>query len=332
MARPTALESPIEDPLHDADGIDPDPEIGSFDLAALAQRALVMLQADGVAIALRAAEGVICCATAGNLAPDEGVPVDQESGLTGECMRTRRVVACADTSHDARVSASTAAAGIGSVMVVPVVCGDVVTGVVEALWRNAHAFNDRDQRVLESVADELLAGQPCPKVTVFDSSLPLQAAAEIDIPGFLNIGTDRPPKLHQRQRKIQLMVLAVIIASGILLSLVSISSHHQAERHSSPVPEGSAGNQQLLDSLRKSAEEGNVGAQSSLANFYWTGKGVPQDNINAYMWSIIAATHGDRNSMQRLEMLRTTMSRESVNAAEHRANTWLAQHRRSKPE
>ena len=330
MSRATALEMPIEDHLHDAGGMDRDPEIASYDYAPLAQRALVMLRADGVAIGLRTPEGVICCATAGDLAPDKGVLVDQESGLTGECMRTRRMVACADTSSDARVNSSTAAAGIGSVMIVPVIRGDVVAGVVEALWSHAHACTAQDQRVLESCAAEVLAlvTESCPNVAALQPLSPLPAAADVDIPGFLKI----PAAPARKSRPRWWGILAAVLASAIVLFVVGISSHHQAQSLPVPAAESSAINPQLVASLQRSAEAGNVGAQSSLATFYWTGRGVPQDNITAYMWSIIAATHGDHNSVERLEMLRTTMSRDSVNVAEHRANTWLAQHRKSEPE
>lgn len=330
MSRATTLEMPIEGHLHDAGGMDRDPEIASFDYEPLAQRALVMLRADGVAIALRTAEGVICCATAGDLAPDKGVLVDPESGLTGECMRTRRMVKSADTSRDARVNASTAAAGIGSVMIVPVIRGDVVAGVVEALWSAAHECSAQDQRVLEWSAAEVLAlvTESCPIVPAVWPLAPLPVAAEVDVPGFLKIHAGRARKSRPRWWGI----VAVVLAAAIVLSVVSILSHHQAQSLPVPSAESSAITPQLVTSLQRSAEAGNVGAQSSLATFYWTGRGVPQDNITAYMWSIIAATHGDHNSVQRLEMLRTTMSRDSVNAAERRANTWLAQHRKSEPE
>jgi hypothetical protein len=325
MARAAVRGSAIEVHSRPADGAGIDPNTGSTALAALAQRALVVLRADGVAVGLRSAETVNCCATAGSLAPELGVPVDEKAGLTGECMRTRRMVACADISRDARVNASTATIGIGSVMVVPVVGGDVTLGFIEALWSKAHAFSDRDKRVLEDFTAELgeFLGQASLELSAPKPASSSPVPAQDDIPKFLDLDAGRAD--HARRKRWG--IATAILSLAIVASVASIFSYHKTEPIPGPVPESSAAEQQLLDSLRKSAEEGNVGAQNAIASFYWTGHGVPQDNVTAYMWSIIAATHGDHNSKQRLEMLRTTMSRDSVNAAERRANAWLVQHR-----
>ena len=51
---------------------------------------------------------------------------------------------------------------------------------------------------------------------------------------------------------------------------------------------------------RKSAEQGNVYAQASLGILYRAGRGVPQDNLQAEKWFMIATDHspaGDRDTI-----------------------------------
>ena len=69
-----------------------------------------LTNADGAAIAYRSDSGEIVCRAAVGAAPDVGVVLRPDSGLSGECIRTARPMICADTENDPRVNATAAAA------------------------------------------------------------------------------------------------------------------------------------------------------------------------------------------------------------------------------
>jgi hypothetical protein len=301
------------------------PESAWSSLPAIAQRALVMLRADGIAIALRTKGRMTCCATAGELAPAVGVLVNEDSGFAGECMRTRRTLLCADTSKDARVNRSIASAGLGGVLAAPLSRGDMVFGVIEAMSADVQVFRDADQRVIESFARELLTliEGPTMEASALTVASSLQGGEEVqtqELPLFLTT----PAEVGHERRRLKWGVGIAILASAI--GLVAVNLHHDDATYAAPVAEGAVINQTFLDSLEKSAQNGNVGAQSALGTFYWTGRGIAQDDVAAYMWSTIAAAQGDVNSKQRLELLRNSMPAASVAAGERRAQQWMRGH------
>ncbi|HEY7615573.1 MAG TPA: GAF domain-containing protein, partial [Terriglobales bacterium] len=73
-------------------------------LQLVAERALALTGADGVAIALVQEGQIVCRAAAGPIAPDLGVRLDPNSGISGACFRTAEIVRCDDTETDPRVN------------------------------------------------------------------------------------------------------------------------------------------------------------------------------------------------------------------------------------
>src|SRR5207248_10204270 len=61
-------------------------------LQLVAERALALTGADGIAIALVHEGEIICRAAAGPIAPDVGVKLDLNAGFSGFCLRTRESV------------------------------------------------------------------------------------------------------------------------------------------------------------------------------------------------------------------------------------------------
>jgi putative methionine-R-sulfoxide reductase with GAF domain len=126
-------------------------------LQLLAERAQYITGASGSAIALREGEELICRARAGPSAPEVGAQLQVSSGLTGESVRTREILRCNDASTDPRVNReSCRALGIASVMVMPLLHEQEITGVFELLSDRTHAFEERDivalQRLGEMIA------------------------------------------------------------------------------------------------------------------------------------------------------------------------------------
>ena len=61
---------------------------------------------------------------------------------------------------------------------------------------------------------------------------------------------------------------------------------------------------------RKAAEKGNALAQRSLGGMYAVGKGVPQNDVQAYAWCNIATAQGDKKAEQCKELIAESMTRE----------------------
>ncbi|PYI90019.1 MAG: hypothetical protein DME97_18605, partial [Verrucomicrobia bacterium] len=100
-------------------------------LKLIAERMARLTRATGAAIAWREDSGVICRASAGN-APDVGVKLNVDAGLTGECYRTGNIVSLADSDADQRVEADVCRQlQFRSLLIVPVVAAEEVVGVAE---------------------------------------------------------------------------------------------------------------------------------------------------------------------------------------------------------
>lgn len=123
-------------------------------LQLLAERAQYITGASGAAIALIEDSEMICRASAGPSAPALGAEVQLKSSLTGESVRTRQVLRCDNTETDPRVNRETCVAlNIKSVMVVPLLREQEVIGVFELLADRTSAFEDRDVKALERLAE-----------------------------------------------------------------------------------------------------------------------------------------------------------------------------------
>jgi hypothetical protein len=103
-------------------------------LQLITERALNFTESNGAAMAFLTDGKMICRARSGEPAPPLGAALDTQQGLSGECVRTGRLVSCEDTEHDQRVDADVCRSlGIGSLMAAPIVSGFRVVGVLEVL-------------------------------------------------------------------------------------------------------------------------------------------------------------------------------------------------------
>jgi putative methionine-R-sulfoxide reductase with GAF domain len=111
-------------------------------LDMVAARAMTLTQASGVAIGLVEGSEVVCRASAG-MAPDVGARIVIENGLSGECIRTGKIVRCDDTTQDDRVEqAAREALGLRSAVLVPIHSTGKIVGVLEAFSAESGAFDD----------------------------------------------------------------------------------------------------------------------------------------------------------------------------------------------
>jgi N-acetylmuramoyl-L-alanine amidase len=127
-------------------------------LQLVAERALTITGADGVAIALAEGNAIVCRASAGWIAPDAGARLDPNSGFSGACLRSGRIVRCDDTENDRRVNVEVCRRlGTHSMVAVPLAGQQRVIGLLEAFSSEAYGFNDSDVRSLILLAELILA-------------------------------------------------------------------------------------------------------------------------------------------------------------------------------
>ena len=127
-------------------------------LQLVAERALTITGADGVAIALAEGDAIVCHAAAGNVAPDCGARLDPNSGFSGACLVSNRIVRCDDSEVDPRVDAMACRRlGARSMVAVPLSARENVIGLVEAFSAEPYGFDDSDVRCLSLLAELILS-------------------------------------------------------------------------------------------------------------------------------------------------------------------------------
>jgi N-acetylmuramoyl-L-alanine amidase/putative methionine-R-sulfoxide reductase with GAF domain len=127
-------------------------------LKLVAERALTITGADGIAIALAEGDEIICRASAGSMAPDRGVRLDAKAGFSGACFRTGRIVRCDDSEKDSRVNVEACRRlGTRSMVAVPLLGQESVVGLLEAFSTQPYGFDDGDVRSLNLLAELILA-------------------------------------------------------------------------------------------------------------------------------------------------------------------------------
>jgi len=127
-------------------------------LQLVAERALAITGADGVAIALAEEETIVCRASAGEIVPDPGVRLDPNAGFSGACLVSGSIVRCDESESDDRVNAAACRSlGARSMVAVPLSARQTVIGLLEAFSSEPYGFNDSDVRSLNLLAELILS-------------------------------------------------------------------------------------------------------------------------------------------------------------------------------
>jgi putative methionine-R-sulfoxide reductase with GAF domain len=142
--------SPVE---IDPDELDLEPAIH-----VIAERAQSLTGATGSAIALRAGDEIVCRARTGRTAPDLGVRLQTDVGISADCVRTGEVVLCNDAEHNPRVDlASCRRLGVRSILAAPLRHFRRTLGVFEVLSSSPHAFDGRDVATMQLLSGMMVA-------------------------------------------------------------------------------------------------------------------------------------------------------------------------------
>jgi len=126
-------------------------------LQLVADRASAITGADGIAIAMAETDAIVCRASSGVVAPDAGARLDPNSGFSGACLVSGRIVRCDDSEIDSRVDAQACRRlGARSMVAVPLSARQRVIGLIEAFSSEPYGFNDSDVRSLSLFAELIL--------------------------------------------------------------------------------------------------------------------------------------------------------------------------------
>jgi putative methionine-R-sulfoxide reductase with GAF domain len=127
-------------------------------ISAITERAQHLTGATGAAIALRAGDEIVCRARAGRTAPDLGMRLQTDAGISAEAVRTGEVMLCHDAERNPRVDlASCRRLGVRSILVSPLRSYRRTLGVFEVLSSTPRAFDERDVATMQLLSSMMVA-------------------------------------------------------------------------------------------------------------------------------------------------------------------------------
>ena len=151
---------PAEDDARASDAEVEDQEDFDLDevLQLVADRALALTGADGLAIALAENNELVLRVAVGSIRPDVGARIDRDSAFSGTCFRTLQIVRCDDTEKDVRVNLQVCRRlGARSMVAVPLCGRRGGMGLLEAFSAEPFGFDDSDVRALSLLSDLVVA-------------------------------------------------------------------------------------------------------------------------------------------------------------------------------
>jgi len=147
-----AMAGEAEIHLHPAE-LDLEPAI-----SAITERAQHLTGATGAAIALRAGDEIVCRARTGRTAPDLGVRLQTDAGISAEAVRSGEIMLCHDAERNPRVDlASCRRLGVRSILVSPLRHYRRTLGIFEVLSSSPGAFDERDVATMQLLSGLMVA-------------------------------------------------------------------------------------------------------------------------------------------------------------------------------
>jgi putative methionine-R-sulfoxide reductase with GAF domain len=144
---------PVSHPLINAGEMDLEPGI-----SIIAEKAQALTGATGAAIALRRGNEIVCRARTGRTAPDVGVRLQTDRGLSAECLRSGEVMLCNDAETNPRVDWATCRGmGVRSILAAPLRHFQRTLGVFEVLSSTPNAFDNNDVATMQFLSGMMVA-------------------------------------------------------------------------------------------------------------------------------------------------------------------------------
>jgi putative methionine-R-sulfoxide reductase with GAF domain len=289
-------------------------------LHLVTERALSLTEASGAALAFITDDKMICRASAGEPALPLGTVVDAKRGLTGECVRSGRMVTCDDVETDGRVDREICRMlGIGSMLATPIVSDFRVVGLLEVFSPLPHAFTKIHETGLDRLVELLpkvqAAAPPVRDATPEIVESPVtEPARDRAISGrhAVSEAVWEPERVAQEPLKgvpvrlghillLALTAAAVFLVAGYL-SAPKIEElwFGKSAAVGRPTPSsigtveasGAVARPKTFDDLRQLADQGDAEAQYEVGARYRNGEGVVQDDARAAEWFQRAADQG----------------------------------------
>jgi len=162
LSQSTVPQMRFAQPTVGAVGTDMIVRNAEFDLEpaihVIAERAQTLTGATGAAIALRHGDEIVCRARTGRTAPDLGVRLQTDSGISADCVRTGEVMLCNDAERNPRVNlASCRSLGVRSILAAPLRHFRKTLGVFEVLSGSPNAFDNRDVATMQLLSSMMVA-------------------------------------------------------------------------------------------------------------------------------------------------------------------------------
>ncbi len=127
-------------------------------ISAITERAQHLTGATGAAMALRAGDEIVCRARAGRTAPDLGVRLQTDAGISAEAVRSGEIMLCHDAERNPRVDlASCRRLGVRSILVSPLRHYRRTLGVFEVLSSSPGAFDERDVATMQLLSSMMVS-------------------------------------------------------------------------------------------------------------------------------------------------------------------------------
>jgi len=127
-------------------------------ISVIAERAQTLTGASGAAIALRKGDEMVCRARSGRTAPDLGVRLQSDSGISADCVRTGEVVLCHDAEKNPQVDlAACHRLGVRSILAAPLRHFRRTLGVFEVFSAAPYAFAARDVATMQLLSSVMVA-------------------------------------------------------------------------------------------------------------------------------------------------------------------------------
>jgi TonB family protein len=128
----------------------------------IVEQARLATNASAAAIALMRGEEMVCRATTGKNAPEQGVRLYARSELSGDRTQSSKAQCCDDTEADSRVDVvACRRLGIRSFLIFPVLRDGELVGLFEIFSPRPKAFGDPDIQTLEALSQQILINVDC---------------------------------------------------------------------------------------------------------------------------------------------------------------------------
>jgi GAF domain-containing protein len=127
-------------------------------ISLITEKAQSLTGATGAAIALQHGNEIICRARTGRTAPDLGVRLQTDRGISADCVRSGEVLLCNDSESNPHVDPHACRRlGARSILAAPLRHFRRTLGVFEVLSSRPNAFNDNDVATMQFLSGMTVA-------------------------------------------------------------------------------------------------------------------------------------------------------------------------------